>query len=51
MAITDTQEAVIANCESCGAIVGAEVADDGSIVPLGSADECACGCPDFQVLR
>lgn len=51
MAISDTQEQVIANCESCGAIVGAKVTDDGSIVPMGSTDECGCGCDQFRLLR
>lgn len=50
MTTSDTKRAVIANCESCGAVVGAELSDD-SIAPLGSTDECGCGCHDFHVLR
>lgn len=51
MAISDTRGTVIANCGSCGALVGAELTDDGSIVPLGSSNECSCGCREFRILR
>lgn len=36
-------------CESCDVILVAEVADDGSIRPLGTSGDCVCG--DGQFVR
>lgn len=50
MASASRRKAVVA-CTGCGAILGAEIHEDGTFTPLGSEDECACGESTFRRLR
>lgn len=51
MATASTPTKVVATCTDCGAIIGAELREDESIVPLGSEEACTCGETAFRRLR
>ncbi len=51
MSIQSEPTRAAVRCESCGAILVAEVTDDGAIRPLGTSEDCVCGDGRFVQLE
>ncbi|ELY64885.1 hypothetical protein [Natrinema versiforme] len=51
MSTQSDQTRAAVRCESCGAILVAEIAPDGSVRPLGTSEDCVCGDGAFTRLE
>ncbi|MGQ3412613.1 hypothetical protein ACT4ML_10190 [Natrinema sp. LN54] len=51
MSTQSDQTRAAVRCESCGAILVAEIEPDGSVRPLGTSEDCVCGDGTFARLE